>query len=156
MGREVELQLSRSFWKGTGEFAAGVVVAKNRIDNSIAAERAWEESLENGGCGAIGDVECHWSAADIDNDDWFSDRGNRPNEIVLAACEIKTGAGSALTDRAANTGDSVELIADHDNRDIGLACVCGGLVNEMLVFWRRRVMENLRLRIFLVEEVGAQ
>jgi hypothetical protein len=48
------------------------------------------------------------------------------------------------------------LIADHDDGDIGLAGVGSGLVDELLLFRRGRVVENLRLRIFLIEKVGAQ
>src|SRR5580658_230543 len=156
MRREIELQLSGSFRKCAGEFAARVVVTEDGIYDGLAAEGAGEESLQNGGCGPIGDIERHRAATDIDNDDRFSGGSNGPNEIVLTACKIKTGAGSALTHGAANAGNSVELIADHDNGDIGPAGVGGGLVNELLVFGGWRVVENLRLRKFLVEEVRAQ
>src|SRR5579862_1091623 len=111
MRRKVELQLSGGFRKCAGEFAARVVVTEDGIYDGLAAERAGEESLQKGGCCAIGDVERHRAATDIDNDDRFPGGGDGPNEIVLAACKIKTRAGGALTDGAANAGDSVELIA---------------------------------------------
>jgi hypothetical protein len=104
MRREIEIQLSGRFRKCAGEFAARAVVTEDRIYNGLAAEGAREESLKNGGCGAIGDVERHRAATDIDNDDRFSGGNNGPNEIVLVARKIKTGAESALSDSAANAG----------------------------------------------------
>lgn len=151
---KVEFHLARGFRHRAGEFAAGVVGAKQHVDDRLAALHAGIKALEDRGAHAVGPIERIGSAADMHDDNGLAGRCDLPDEVVLSAGEIQAGARAVFPGGGIGLAP-VGLVTDHDNGDIRALGERHCLVDTLLLAGGRRLPHKFLPEFILGEAVAS-